>query len=370
MFENVLKNFGFGCMRLPMNNGEVNLEEFQKMVDYFLENGFNYFDTATGYLNGLSELALKSCLTSKYPRDKYFFVNKLSPSFFETHDDLEPYFNKQLESCGVEYFDLYLMHAQNANLFKKYQAARAYEFALEKKALGKVKHFGISFHDTPEVLDNILTSYPEIEVVQLQFNYLDYENPNVQSKRCYEVCVKHNKKVIVMEPVKGGTLVNLTKAAQDILTSHTTSSNAGFAIRFAASFENVKMVLSGMSNFEQVVDNINHMKEFKPLSQEEFQAAWDVVEILKKEKRIACTECRYCVDGCPKKILIPDLFKCYNNKNLYNDWNSSYYYNKVLTVDNGLASSCIKCGKCEQSCPQHLPIRELLESVAEKFEKK
>ena len=223
MFENVLKNFGFGCMRLPMNNGEVNLEEFQKMVDYFLENGFNYFDTATGYLNGLSELALKSCLTSKYPRDKYFFVNKLSPSFFETHDDLEPYFNKQLESCGVGYFDLYLMHAQNANLFKKYQAARAYEFALEKKALGKVKHFGISFHDTPEVLDNILTSYPEIEVVQLQFNYLDYENPNVQSKRCYEVCVKHNKKVIVMEPVKGGTLVNLTKAAQDILTSHTAS---------------------------------------------------------------------------------------------------------------------------------------------------
>lgn len=320
MMDGVKKNFGFGCMRLPMVNGEVDTEEMNRMVDIFLESGFNYFDTAHGYLQGKSEKALKTSLTDRYERNRFILTNKLTNFFFKKEEE-------------------------------------------------KIKHVGISFHDKADVLAQILTEYPQIEVVQIQFNYVDYDDPAVESRKCYEVCRKYGKPVIVMEPVKGGNLVNLPKSAKDIFDELGGSSPASCAIRFAAGFEGIDMVLSGMSSYEQMADNISYMKEFQPLNDNEMEAVRKVQEIFKGMNLIPCTACRYCEAGCPKKIAIPDLFAVMNTKQIYHDWNADYYYNNVLTVPGRKASDCIKCGKCEKACPQHLEIRRLLEDVAKEFEK-
>ena len=266
-FSEVNKNFGFGCMRLPLlENGDVNYAEFSKMIEAFFAAGFNYFDTAHGYLQGKSEKAIKDCLTSRYPREKYLLAIKRSNPYFEKEEEIRPFFENQLEWCGVEYFDFYLMHAQNANNYKKYKACRAYEIARELKEEGKIRHVGLSFHDSAEVLDMILTENPFVEFVQIQFNYLDFENVGVQRRLCYEVCRKQNKPVIVMEPVKGGSLVNLPEKAQKVLDDIRTGSNASYAIRFAASFEGMFMVLSGMSNMEQMADNLSFLTDFNKLT--------------------------------------------------------------------------------------------------------
>ena len=368
-FSEIRKKFGFGFMRLPMQGEDVDIAETTKMVDFFLENGFNYFDTAHGYLSGKSEKALKTCLTSRHSRDSYILTDKLTGSFFEKQEDIRPFFESQLEACGVQYFDFYLMHAQNASVYKKFKSCKAYETALELKNEGKIKHFGISFHDTAEVLDMILSENPQIEVVQIQFNYLDFDDVAVQSRKCYEVCRKYNKPVIVMEPVKGGRLASLVPEAEKALTELKGGSPASYAVRFAAGFEGVMMVLSGMSNMEQMRDNISFMKDFKPLDETEKNAVNRVVEIMRSQQFIPCTSCRYCTDGCPKHISIPDLFACMNAKKQHKDWNSDFYYNDVYTKNNGKASDCIKCGRCEEACPQHLEIRKLLEMVAVQFEK-
>ena len=367
--EKVKKNFGFGCMRFPMNGDEVNLEETKKMVDAFLEAGFNYFDTAHGYIQGKSETALKECLTSRYPRDKYILTNKLSGGFFKTEADIRPLFQSQLEACGVDYFDFYLMHAQGEGNFGHYKSCRAYETAFALKQEGKVRHVGISFHDRAEFLEQILTEYPEIEVVQIQFNYVDYDDLAVQSHKCYEVCRKYNKPVLVMEPVKGGNLVNLPEEAAKVLEDLHGGSPASYAIRFAAGFPGMMMVLSGMSSLEQMKDNISFMKDFKPLDDKEMEAIHKVQEIFKTKNLIPCTGCRYCTDGCPQHIAIPDLFAIMNTKQIHHDWNADYYYHSVHTAPGRKASDCLKCGKCEKACPQHLPIRQLLEDVAKEFEK-
>lgn len=368
-FENVNKKFGFGCMRLPMKGDKVDTEEFSKMVDTFIENGFNYFDTAHGYLGGLSETAIKECLTSRYPRDQYILTDKLTNFFFKKEEDIRPFFESQPEACGVDYFDYYLMHAQSADNFAFFKKCHAYETALELKKEGKIRHFGLSFHDRADVLEQILKEYPQIEAVQIQFNYLDYEDPAVESRKCYEVCCKYGKPVIVMEPVKGGNLVKLPDEARAVFDKLHGGSPAGYAIRFAAGFDGIRMVLSGMSSLEQMEDNISYMKDFQPLSKEEQEAVQKVTEIFQSQNMIQCTACRYCTAGCPKHISIPDLFACMNAKKIFHDWNTDYYYNNVHTVNNGKASDCIKCGKCEKACPQHLPIRKLLEDVAEEFEK-
>ena len=367
--DKVKKNFGFGCMRLPMNGDQVDLAETTRMVDEFLAQGFNYFDTAHGYIGGKSELALKECLTSRYPREAYSLTDKLTDSYFKTETDIRPFFESQLEACGVDYFDFYLMHAQNADNFKKFKACRAYETAFALKAEGRIRHVGLSFHDRAEVLDQILTEYPQIEVVQIQFNYLDYDDIAVQSRKCYEVCRKHGKPVLVMEPVKGGSLVNLPEEAKKVLDDLHGGSPASYAIRFAAGFPGMMMVLSGMSDLEQMKDNLSYMRDFKPLNETELAAVKKVQEIFHKMNMIPCTACRYCVEGCPKQISIPDLFAIMNIKQLHHDWNADYYYEEVHTAPGRRASDCLKCGKCEKICPQHLPIRKLLEEVAKEFDK-
>ena len=367
--DKVKKNFGFGCMRLPMNGDQVDIAETTRMVDEFLAQGFNYFDTAHGYIGGKSELALKECLTSRYPREAYSLTDKLTDSYFKTETDIRPFFESQLEACGVDYFDFYLMHSQNADNFKKFKACRAYETAFALKAEGRIRHVGLSFHDRAEVLDQILTEYPQIEVVQIQFNYLDYDDIAVQSRKCYEVCRKHGKPVLVMEPVKGGSLVNLPEEAKKVLDDLHGGSPASYAIRFAAGFPGMMMVLSGMSDLEQMKDNLSYMRDFKPLNETELAAVNKVQEIFHKMNMIPCTDCRYCVEGCPKQISIPDLFAIMNIKQLHHDWNADYYYEEVHTAPGHRASDCLKCGKCEKSCPQHLPIRKLLEEIAKEFDK-
>jgi uncharacterized protein len=368
-FDNVKKNFGFGCMRLPMKDGEVDKAEMCRMVDAFLSRGFNYFDTAHGYLGGKSETAIRECLTARYPREAFILTDKLTAPYFNAEEDIRPFFESQLKACGVEYFDFYLMHAQNKENFEKFKACRAYETAFSLKKEGKVRHVGLSFHDRAEVLDEILNTYPQAEVVQIQLNYVDFEDAAIQSRLCYEVCRRHGKPVIVMEPVKGGTLVNLPEEARAVLDGLHGGSPASYAIRFAAGFDGIFMVLSGMSNQEQMLDNLSYMADFRPLDETERAAVSKVCAILRAQHMIPCTACRYCTDGCPKHISIPDLFACMNAKQIYHDWNADYYYEEVYTKQNGKASDCIACGKCEHSCPQHLPIRKLLRDVAAEFEK-
>ncbi len=367
-FPEIKGQLGFGCMRLPMKGVQVDAAQFAQMVDEFLAAGFNYFDTAHGYLSGESEPALKVGLTSRYPRDRYILTTKLTANFFNHQEDIRPLFESQLEICGVDYFDFYLMHAQGAGNYSKFKKCRAYETALELKSEGKIRHFGISFHDTADMLEQILTEYPQVEVVQLQINYADWEDSAVQSRLCYEVCQKHGKPVIVMEPVKGGSLVKLPPKAQTVLDALHGGSNASYALRFAAGLENVMVALSGMSDIAQLRDNISTMGYFKPLTAEEHKAVEQVSAIIREQNLISCTACRYCTDGCPMHIAIPDLFSCMNAKKNFQDWNSDYYYGQVYTKTGGKASDCIKCGKCEAICPQHLPIREFLTDVAKTFE--
>lgn len=369
-FPEVKKMLGFGCMRLPMDGDKIDIEQFKKMVDVFMANGFNYFDTAHIYHDGESEKAIREAVSSRYPRESFILTDKLTTNCFNKQEDIRPLFKQQLKDSGVDYFDFYLMHSQDAAIYEKFRRCNAYETALEMQKEGKFRHFGISFHDKAEVLEQILKDYPQIEAVQIQFNYLDYGDPAVDSKRVYEVCEKYGKAVIVMEPVKGGNLVNLPEKAQGILDSlNSGMSNASYAIRFAASFPNMFMVLSGMSDLAQINDNMSYMKDFKPLDEKEMQAVNDVRKAFSEINLIPCTACHYCTSGCPMNISIPELFSCYNHKVNFHDWNQGYYYAQI-TRDGGKPSECIECGQCEGICPQHLEIIRLLKDVSGEFEKK
>ena len=378
-FRENKKHLAFGMMRLPMIDGKIDNEQVCRMVDRFLEMGFNYFDTAHGYHDGLSEIAVRECLTSRHDRSEYVLTDKLTDEYFKSEEDIRPLIDLQLETCGVEYFDFLLMHAQNAKNFEFFKQCRAYETAFDLKAEGKVRHVGLSFHDKAEVLDRILTEYPDVEIVQIQFNYLDYESVSVESRKVYEVCRRHNKPVLVMEPVRGGNLVNLPEAAQKIfddLRDETGSdcSNAGYALRFAAGFDGMEMVLSGMSNMEQMEDNLKTFSccngDFAPLTDKEREAVGKVADVFGSLGAIPCTECRYCIEEnhCPMEIKIPSLFSCYNNQVLFGKNNPWETYEFIIEHGSGKPGDCIECGMCEAVCPQHLEIRDLLKKVAEKFE--
>ena len=368
--DRIKKNFGFGCMRLPMIGEEVDIEQTKQMVDAFLDAGFNYFDTAHGYIQGKSEKALKTCLTSRYPREKYILTDKLTANYFKTEADIRPFFESQLEICGVEYFDFYLMHAQGLVNYDHFKECRAYETAFALKKEGKIRHVGISFHDRAEVLERILTEYPEIEVVQIQFNYVDYDDPAVQSRKCYEVCRKFNKPVIVMEPVKGGSLAGMNNEIQGIMKAQNPDlSIPSWAVRFCAGLDNILTVLSGMSTKAQLDDNVSYMEHFEPLSDKEHEVLKTVVEKLNAIPTIPCTGCRYCVDDCPMQIHIPDIFRAVNHQKQFgsedNVDRSGY---ESATREGGKASECLHCGSCEAHCPQHIHIIEELEDAAKLFE--
>ena len=360
--------FGFGCMRMQTNDkGEIDLDNFRAMVDCYLDAGFNYFDTAHGYFDGKSEIALREGLTSRYPRERYLLTNKLSPNFFESEEEIRPLFQQQLDICGVEYFDFYLFHAMCTEFIEKYERLHAFDVVKKLKAEGRIRHIGTSFHDKPEVLDRLLSTHPEIEIVQIQHNYLDLDDPNVQSAACLEVCKKHDKPVIIMEPVKGGSLVFLPEQSLEVLRALNDGSPASFALRFAAESDQVVMVLSGVTTLEQMQENVRVMKDLRPLSEEAHAAIRTVREQIRALHLIECTGCRYCVEGCPMQVKIPGIFRCMNDAIKFPGRSGAGHYHWI-TGDGGKASTCIECGACEEICPQHLPIRDLLKQAAEQFE--
>ena len=362
MFSEKIKGrLGFGCMRLQMIEEEVDKAEFCRMIDEFISSGFNYFDTAHGYIGGKSETAIRDCLSARYDRDKFLLANKISYWCFEKEEDVAPLFEKQLELCGVEYFDFYLFHCLNHEGYPKHKRCNTFEIIKRFKDEGKIKHIGMSFHDTAEYLDLILTEQPYIEFVQLQFNYLDFDDPTVQSKACYDVAVKHGKKVVVMEPVKGGALANLPKEASLELSSLGERSDASHALRFVASFPEVVCVLSGMGNMEMLNDNIKTFQQLVPISENDMQYYERAREIIRKTKLLPCTGCNYCADVCRSNVPISTLFSIFND--LAGAKVSRSETKKRLEEHKDALEKCIKCGKCETTCPQSINIREALEKI-------
>lgn len=362
MLEKIKRNFGFGCMRLQMEGNEVDKAEFNRMIDAFIGAGFNYFDTAHGYIDGKSEKAIRDCLTSRYNREDYVLADKLSEWFIKTADEVRPFFENQLKICGVEYFDVYLLHCLTRGNYQKYKDCKAFQIVNELKNEGKIKCIGMSFHDTADILDMILTEQPNIDVVQLQINYLDYDDPGVQSKLCYDVAVKHGKKVIVMEPVKGGALVNLPQPAIKEFEKLGDQKPVSYALRYAASFPEVFMVLSGMGNMEMMESNLKTMHPFVPLNQLELETTDKVRNIIREYNQIPCTKCKYCAEVCPKNVPIADLFSVYNEYALAHITKGSAK-EKFLEFDIK-ATNCIECGKCEKICPQNIPIRDNLKTIS------
>ncbi len=363
---------GFGCMRFPKKEGSIDLYETSRMIDLFLEAGFNYFDTARPYLDGMSETTLRECLVKRHPRESFFVTDKLSTMTWDNEDEIDSVLDSELISLGVDHMDMLLMHAQNVATYEKYQRHHAYEHAAAFKAAGKTCHVGISFHDSPEVLERILDDHPEIEAVQIQFNYADMHNGAVKSLGCYEVCERRGIPAIVMGPVKGGNLVELPAEAQaiiDKIPNPEDLSNAGLALRFAASFSNNRVILSGMSDLNQLQDNIRSMIDPVPLTAEQMATLEKVHDIFNELGMIECTSCHYCTPGCPQQIMIPEMLGVLNTKRVFGGWNPGWYYdNSLIGSGHGRASDCTECGLCEKACPQKLSIRDLLKEVCKEFD--
>lgn len=364
-----IKKLGFGLMRLPMKDGEIDIEQVKNMVDTFMSKGFTYFDTAYVYIQGKSEVALGEAVVKRYPRDSFQCASKLPVFDLKAPEDMERIFQESLDRASLSYYDFYLLHAMGKENVKIADQLNAWDFMKQVKAQGRAKHIGFSFHDTPEVLEDILKNHPELEFVQLQINYADWDSESVQSRRCYEVARKYNKPVIIMEPVKGGSLVNMTPEVQKLFKdARPDMSIPSWAVRYAASLDGLVTVLSGMSNEAQLNDNVSYMENFEPLSESERGVVAQAVEILKNIPTIPCTGCKYCVDGCPQKINIPGVFSALNNLMLYNNEEGAKGMYDRSTKDGGKASDCVQCGNCEAHCPQHIEIIETLKKAAAQME--
>lgn len=368
-----IRKLGFGTMRLPLtdpgNPGSIDLEQFRQMVDLYMDRGFCYFDTAYPYHGERSEDAVRKALTERYPRESYLLADKMPILRVKAPEDYERFFAEQLRRCGVTYFDVYLLHNLGRDRYPNAQRFGAFPFLRRLKEEGLAKSIGFSFHDDAETLDRILTDHPETDVVQLQINYLDWNAAVAQSGRCYETAVRHGKEVIVMEPVKGGTLANLPEPAMKLFTDFYGSgapSPASLAIRYAASLERVKAVLSGMSTLEQVADNTAYMREFIPLSDQERSLTAQIEAILNRAVRVPCTGCRYCTEVCPQHIAIPDYFGLLNLHAVTGQKTNMYY--QRYAMNHGKASECVQCGLCEKNCPQHIAVRDMLKEFSALYE--
>ena len=354
---------GFGLMRLPKNaDGTIDVPQVCQMADKFIAAGGTYFDTAYVYDDGRSEAAFKAAVVDRYPRERYTIATKLN-AWLQCHDEAsaKQQFYTSLERTGAGYFDYYLLHALQRNNYRKYDEYHIWDFIAEQKAKGLIKHWGFSFHADPELLEELLTAHPEVEFVQLQINYADWENPGVASRRNWEICKAHGKPVTVMEPVKGGVLADPIPAVKEVLrTADPRASFASWAIRYVASKDNIITVLSGMSNLAQMEDNLSYMKDFKRLSPAEEDVIRKAQFALNADQSIPCTGCHYCTEGCPMQIPIPEIFTVANRRKGSPEFRTIREYN-IVTQGKGRASECVQCGQCEGACPQHLPIISLLE---------
>lgn len=367
-----MKKLGLGMMRLPLIDEEsksVDIRQTKAMIDLLMEKGYNYFDTAHPYLNGNSEKAVKETLTKRYPREYFILTSKMPIFNLESSDQMEDIFEEQIDRCGVEYFDYYLLHNVSSKHEKKFTDIDSFEFIVKKKEEGKIRHIGISSHDTPEFLEDILLKHPEIEVVQLQINYQDWSDEIINSKKCYEVACKYNKPVIVMEPLKGGALLNIPENVKEEVKVYEKEEYLSLALAFCANLENVMVILSGVNNIREVEENIRIFENIKELNDNTYMLLDKISELISESIQIKCSYCNYCISHCQNNINIPQLFRFYNSQKLLKQSHSlSMYYNNFISHGNAKASDCIKCNSCLDYCPQKINIPEMLEKIVETFE--
>ena len=372
-----MKKLAFGMMRLPLldenDESSVDFEQVNKMADLFLERGFTFFDTAYPYHFGNCEVAFRKAVVERYPRDSYVIADKLPLFSITSEDQLEPIFSEQLERTGVDYFDYYLLHNVSGFSEKGFLDVDSFGFANKKKEEGKIKHLGLSTHGNAEYLDNILTMHPEMEFVLLQINYLDWESDGIESRKCYDVACKHNKPVLVMEPLKGGFLADVPPEAEKLMKDYNPDASVvSWALRFVASLDNVCMVLTGASSLEQLEQNIEDFENFTPLNDEEYEILENVRDIINSNITVECTKCKYCLDACPESINIPKIFDLYNNEKILDPapWTpvGNAYLNYSKLPSAGIASDCTECEMCVEECPQHIDIPKVMKDVVKTFE--
>ena len=370
-----MKKLGFGTMRLPLFNPDdpktIDLDQFKAMIDLFLDRGFIYFDTAYPYHGECSESAVREALVKRVPRENFLLADKMPIIRVRSAADYPKFFQEQLDRCGVDYFDYYLLHNMGRDRYAACEQFGGFSFIENLKKAGKVRKIGFSFHDDAETLDRILKEHPDVDFVQLQINYLDWNSAVAQSGKCYETAVRHGKKVMVMEPVKGGTLARLPEEAMEVFNAfyqkkESIPSPSSLAIRYAASLSEVETVLSGMSSMDQVNDNTSFMKDFHPLSSEEMRLVEEITAILNRTLKVPCTGCRYCMEECPISVNIPDYFGLLNLFAVTGNKTNMYY--QRYSMNHAKASECLKCGRCEGICPQHIEIRRYLEEFAALYE--